>query len=394
MTICIIPARGGSKGIKKKNIRTIRGKPLIVHSIIAAKNSQTIDKVYVSTDDKEIAKLSEKHGALIIPRPKNISGDKAPSELALLHGLDFIEKTEKIKPDILVFIQCTSPLTMPKDIDNIVNILIHEKADSALSVCDFHYFLWKRNSYGNSEGINHSKKKRDLRQYKEKQYLENGAIYAMKTVGFKKYKQRFFGKTIMYEMPNERSLEVDEEVDLHLAETLFRYNDVENRKNLLPQKITGIVFDFDGVFTDNKVTVSEDGSESVTCDRGDGMGIELLQKFNIPLLVISTEKNKVVVERCKKLNLDVQHGVKNKLKNLKEWVKRNKINRNGLVYMGNDINDIECLQFSTCGVCVANAHPKAKMCSDIILYKNGGNGAIRELCDLIIDTFKNEKPSS
>ena len=215
--ITIIPARGDSKGITKKNLRFVGGKPLIAYSITAAINSKTVDKVYVSTDDNEIAKLSEECGASVILRPKNISGDKASSESALLHGLDSIEKKEDIKPEFLIFLQCTSPLTTSIDIDNTVKTLIKENADSALSVSDFHYFLWKKDKYGNSIGINHNKKQRFLRQYRDRQYLEHGAIYVMRVDGFKRYKHRFFGKTVMYEMPSDSCLEIDEHVDLYLG---------------------------------------------------------------------------------------------------------------------------------------------------------------------------------
>lgn len=388
--IAIIPARGGSKGISKKNLKIIAGKQLVAHSITAAINSKTIEKTYVSTDDDEIARISKNYGASIILRPKKFSRDNDSSESALLHGLQFIEKNEGLIPQILVFLQCTSPLTTSEDIDNTMNTLINSGADTAFTATDFHYFLWGKNRVGSITGINHKKSERILRQNQNKQYLENGAIYIMKTNGFKKYKHRFFGKTAVYEMPGERSLEIDEPVDLYLAETLYRYNYNHLQLELLPNNITGIAFDFDGVFTNNKVLILENGYEGVICDRSDGMGIELLNSLNIPMIVISSEKNKVLSKRCNKLNIPFKHAVKNKIKFLADWINTNKVDRNGLIYVGNDINDIECLQYSACGICVADSHMNAKNNSDIVLSKSGGNGALRELSDLIRRKLKHD----
>lgn len=209
--IAIIPARGGSKGIPRKNIQEIGGKPLISHSIEAAKQSTHVNLVVVSTDDEEIARIAEKNGAEICWRPAEISGDSASSESALLHVLETYEC------DLLVFLQCTAPLTTAEDIDGTIEALLNNDADTALAVAPFHYFLWDTNG----EGINHDKKVRKLRQERAPQYLETGSVYVMKTQGFLKRKHRFFGKTVLYEVPAERVVEIDEPVDLEIAEVLY-----------------------------------------------------------------------------------------------------------------------------------------------------------------------------
>lgn len=381
--VAIIPARGGSKGIPKKNLKIIGGKPLIAHSILAAINSNTVDKTYVSTDDDEIAQVSKEYGASVILRPKRISGDNASSESALLHALQFIESLEQINPKLLLFLQCTSPLTKSEDIDNCVNTLLINAADTAFSATNFYHFIWKKNPKGNVVGINHNKKGRILRQNQDKQYLENGAIYVMKAKGFKKYKHRFFGKTAVYEMPLGRSFEIDDPIDIYISECLFRYDSIQSNLEKLPNKITGIAFDFDGVFTNNKVLTIQNGYEAVLSDRSDGMGIELLNNMKLPMIVISSEKNNVAIHRCKKLNIRIEHGIKNKVELLNDWIKENNINQKGLIYVGNDINDIECMKFASCGICVADSHEDVKKYADIIIDQAGGNGAIREISDLI-----------
>ncbi|MFA6281471.1 MAG: HAD hydrolase family protein [Candidatus Omnitrophota bacterium] len=152
----------------------------------------------------------------------------------------------------------------------------------------------------------------------------------------------------------------------------------------LARKIKIVVFDFDGVFTDNRVLVSEDGKESVFCSRGDGHGIKLLKETGVDVLVISTEVNPVVTARCKKLNLRCIQGCENKIKVLAEELKRLNIKSENAAYLGNDVNDLECLEAVGLSACVADASLKIlKICR----YKTkacGGFGAVREFCDFII----------
>jgi len=126
--LAIIPARGGSKGIPRKNIRPLAGKPLIAYSIEAALQAESVNRVVVSTDDSDIVKVSKQYGAEIVWRPDEISGDKVSSELALLHVLDQLNKSENYIPDFIVFIQCTSPLMLSKDIDGTFSSSIRRKS--------------------------------------------------------------------------------------------------------------------------------------------------------------------------------------------------------------------------------------------------------------------------
>ena len=218
--IAIIPARGGSKGISRKNVRLIGDKPMLAWNIEAARKSKYIDSVYISTDDTEIKEVASKYGANVIDRPKNIAGDTASSESSLCHSLKILSD-QGIKPDLLVFMQCTSPLTSSEDIDEAVRKLLDTNADSCLTVTDFHYFIWKEDLKGEAKGINHDKSYRPRRQDRDSQYVENGAVYVMNVRGFLKEKHRFFGKTVISVMPRERSFEVDELIDLHIVEAML-----------------------------------------------------------------------------------------------------------------------------------------------------------------------------
>lgn len=158
-----------------------------------------------------------------------------------------------------------------------------------------------------------------------------------------------------------------------------------NQKEIvaLLKKSKCIYFDFDGVFTDNKVYVSEDGKESVLCSREDGMGISLLKKLNIPAYVVSTEINPVVSARAKKLGLLCYQGVSDKAKLIKGLARQDKIKLEEAIFVGNDINDINALEIVGLPIIVNDAHNDVKEYAKYITKNKGGNGAVREICDLL-----------
>ncbi len=221
--IAIIPARGGSKGIPKKNIQKLRGKPLLAYSIEAALQAELVNRVIVSTDDQKIADVALEYGAEVVHRPVELAGDFASSEAALLHVLETLHQKEGYLADILVFLQCTSPLTLPSDIDGTIQALLDQQADTAFAAAPFHYFIWSRNADGSMTGVNHDKQKRLMRQQRQDQFIEAGAVYVMRVPGFLEHRHRFFGKTVMYEIPEERCFEIDEPVDLLIAEQLIEH---------------------------------------------------------------------------------------------------------------------------------------------------------------------------
>ncbi len=385
--LAIIPARGGAKGIPRKNIANIEGKPLIAYTIEQALQSSKISRLVVSTDDPEIFNISIKYGAEVIERPLEISGDTASSESALLHALDFLKNKENYEPDILVFLQCTSPLTLHTDIDDAIEKLIEKQADCSFTAVPFHYFIWGYDKSGVLDGINHEKSTRLRRQDRDKQFLETGSVYVMKADGFKKHKHRFFGKITLHEIPKEHAYEIDEPIDREVVAAIIRARHKTSKLNNILNDIEAVIFDFDGVFTDNKVVVLQNGEEAVICDRGDGMGIESIKSLGIPILVLSKEKVPTLLQRCKKLKIECLHGVDDKLNVLSDWFKRNHISHENTIYVGNDINDIECMRFVGCPVAVADAYEEVKKNAKIILDSNGGNRAIRELCDLITSKY-------
>ena len=224
--ITIIPARGGSKGLPGKNIRNLADLPLIAHSIMSAKEAKIVDKVYVSTDDREIAEIARDYGAEIIDRPKELADDTASSESALIHAVEQIE-SDGVDIDLVVFLQCTSPIRTAEDIDNALKKVTTENADSLLSVSPSHRFLWEEVD-DEAQSINYDYRRRSRRQDMQPQYVENGSIYIFKPWVLKELNNRLGGKISLFEMNEAASWEIDSLFDFEVAEFLLKKQEQVN----------------------------------------------------------------------------------------------------------------------------------------------------------------------
>lgn len=214
--IAIIPARGNSKGIKNKNIINFCNKPLIYWTIEQSLKSKHISQnVYVTSDNKDILDLSSSYGAIPILRPDELSTDTSSSEDALLHAIEKIEKTTSI--DLVVFLQCTSPLRETDDIDNAIDSFIKNDYDSLFSATDMKDLCLWRSIDDNFCSINFNYKARQMRQNITPQYSENGSFYIVKPDILKKNKNRFGGKIGIYEMDSWKVYEIDEEDDIEIC---------------------------------------------------------------------------------------------------------------------------------------------------------------------------------
>ncbi|HKQ45297.1 MAG TPA: acylneuraminate cytidylyltransferase [Rhizomicrobium sp.] len=380
MTRCwaVIPARGGSKGIPRKNLKKVGGIPLVARAVLAVRAARTIERVFVSTDDEEIANTARAAGAEIVRRPADLASDSASSEAALLHALDTLESAGEQLPDVLTFVQCTSPFVRGADIDGAVERLISTASDCAITVSGFHGFVW-RAAAGGLQGVNHEGQVRQRRQDRGPEFLENGAVYALRVPAFRRERKRFCGKIVSHAMPAERSLEIDSEPELEMARRIAPM--FHEDAALAP--VSGVVFDFDGVMTDNKVWVGQGGEELVRCDRSDGMGIENLKKLGIPVLILSKERNAVVSARAEKIGVECVQAMDEKGPALEAWARRTGLDLSSVVYVGNDVNDIPCLERVGMPVIVADAHPGVFPYARIVLAAKGGEGAVREICDRI-----------
>lgn len=218
--VCVIPARGGSKGIPNKNIIEFNSKPLIAHSIEQAINANL--DVYVSSDSDEILQISTKYGAKGIKRPETIAGDTASSESALLHAIETIEYQDQTKIDICVFLQATSPLREPIDIKNAIKTLLSENLDSVFSACVMEDMLVWQTQNDKLQPLNYDFKNRKRRQDHKPQYIENGSIYVFKRNVLFENKNRLGGKIGISLMDTWKLFEIDNYSDLDFCSVVFK----------------------------------------------------------------------------------------------------------------------------------------------------------------------------
>lgn len=374
--VVIIPARGGSKGIPGKNLKPVGGRSLIARAVEAATRAERVAQVVVTTDDEAIADEARRHGATVVDRPAEIAGDTASSESAVLHALDALGTD----PEVTVLLQCTSPFIDPADLDAAIAQVTDGGKDVAIAVAPTHDFQWRLDGEQVSP-VGHEKNYRQRRQERAPHFRETGAFYAMRTAGLRQAGTRFFGEIGLQPVDPDTSLEIDEPRDLRLAQQLA---DELGETLTAIQGVDAVVTDFDGVHTDDGAWVDAAGNEHVRVHRGDGLGVAALRRTGLPFLILSKEQNQVVTARAGKLKVQVQQGIDDKATALSQWAQDHGIDLGRTVYVGNDVNDLPALALVGWPVAVADAHPDVKAAARLVLSRNGGDGAVRELCDRVI----------
>lgn len=396
--IALIPARGGSKSIPRKNIKMLAGHPLIAYSIIAGKASHLVTRTIVSTDDEEIAAMAKRYGAEVpFMRPVELAQDDTTDYPVIDQAIRWLAEHEECRPEIVVQLRPTSPIRPRGIVDEAIDILInHPEADSVRGVIPSGqnpYKMWRVNDHGQMtpllslpgilEPFN------SPRQALPQTYWQTGHIDAIRVNSIRKYSS-LSGSTILPLFIDPHfAIDIDTARDWQRAEWLIEQGDLDmvqpgERKRPLPPKVELVVFDFDGVMTDDRVWVDGEGNEMIAANRSDGMGIAMLHTAGIAAVVISTEPHPVVSARCKKLNIPTYQGVEDKAAVLRQVIEELHVRPENAVYLGNDVNDLACFPLVGCAVATADAHPLVCQQADIILKHKGGYGAVRELCERMI----------
>jgi N-acylneuraminate cytidylyltransferase len=220
--LAIIPARGGSKRVPKKNIKNLYGKPLIYYSINSAIQSQYIDKIIVSTEDEEIKDISIQFGAEIVERPNDLAEDESSTIEVVFHVLDKLKEVS-YEPTLIILIQPTSPLRDNKDIDNAIELFLKSKCDTLMSVCEpKHPPYWCFTLENGLLKPIFDRKYLSMRsQDLKKAYQPNGAIFIARPKTIYQNKLFYSENTIPYMMPLEKSVDIDDEFDFLIAELLM-----------------------------------------------------------------------------------------------------------------------------------------------------------------------------
>ncbi|MRH41220.1 acylneuraminate cytidylyltransferase family protein [Aquibacillus halophilus] len=227
--IAIIPARGGSKGLPRKNVKLLNGKPLIYYTIMAARESKYIDRIILSTDDKEIAEIGKKYGAEVpFLRPQNLAGDNAKARDVYLYTIEKLNKHSESSIDNFIVLQPTSPLRSTDDINKAVETYYEKGADSVISVTEAEHppdWYKKINQQGILVDYLIENSKNNLnRQEFEKTYIPNGAIFILKYSILKEQTSYYTDRTYPYVMKKEFSVDIDTIIDFKIAEILLSQN--------------------------------------------------------------------------------------------------------------------------------------------------------------------------
>jgi YrbI family 3-deoxy-D-manno-octulosonate 8-phosphate phosphatase len=377
--LAIVIASCGTEGTPRKETWPFFGKPLLAHTIDLARATPSVTRVVVVTDNVEIAAAARLYMAEVVTLPAHPSGDSAVPESVLLHVLDYLQAGEGYEPELVVSLQATSPVRRPADIQTAVETLQHEQADSLFSAYPARGSVWR--SHGDElVPISHDDRRRPQYQNRGEDLIENGSIYVFKPWVVRQLNNRLGGKIAIHRMTVMDSLQVDEPGDLELIEHWVALKQPAASQHDL-QTIRLLVLDFDGVMTDNRVLVHQDGTEAVWCHRGDGWGIGRLKEKGVLIFVISTETNPVVEARCRKLNLDFVQGCNDKLGALKRIVAEHQFAPDQVAYVGNDVNDLECMRWVGTPIAVADAMPEIRDIARLVTVQRGGYGAVREVTD-------------
>lgn len=397
--LALIPARGGSKGIPRKNIRPFAGYPLIAYSIAAGLQAEMVTRVIVSTDDEEIAATARRFGAETpFLRPGALAGDRTLDLPVFQHALTWLAEHENYRPEVVVHLRPTTPLRPPDLVDRAVHLLLaHPEADSVRGITPAHqnpFKMWLMDSEdrpirplttvpGIAEPYNAP------RQILPQAYMHTGLIDVVRPSVILE-KNSMSGKIILPVLfEPQYDIDLDTPEDWRRAEERIAQSPPPmvwpgRPRRPMPEKIEMLVMDFDGVLTDNRVWVDQDGREMVAANRSDSLWLNLLREKGIQAFVLSKETNSVVAARCRKMGVPYIQGEDDKATALKKLLAERGVDPQHVVYCGNDVNDLPCFALVGWAVAVADAAPEAARQADFVLSQRGGHGAVRELCDIIL----------
>jgi N-acylneuraminate cytidylyltransferase len=391
--VAIIPLRAGSKGIPRKNLKLLAGKPLFQWTLEAAAGTKAIDHVFVSTDDAEIKQAVESlalEKVSAINRSPETATDTASTESVL------IEFAQNYDFENLILIQATSPLLRSEDLEAGIEEFQASAADSLLSVARQKRFLWEEKADGTARATNYDPIERPRRQDFNGFLAENGAFYISKRDGLLQTENRLFGKIATHEMPEISYFEIDEPLDWQIMEGLLQQRSALGNLNLnttnakpslqelrdRAKKIKLFISDVDGVLTDSGMYYTEKGDEIKKFNTRDGKAFELLRNMGIKTGIITAENTKIVEDRARKLKIDyLEQGAVDKIHALKRMMQAAGVRSDEVAYVGDDLGDITALKQVALSFCPQDAAREAIKTALIIVQTNGGSGVIRNIYD-------------
>jgi len=383
MNLAFIPARAGSKGIPGKNIKLFLGMPLVYWTLSELQKTDLIHKIILATDCESIKKTVNSfclNKVEIFDRSEENSKDQSSTESVIL---EYLSKSNVDKENNFMLVQATSPLTTSENFSEAMQLYSSGKYDSILSCARTKRFFWSENGVPENYDFNNRPRRQDFKG----SLVENGAIYINKVENILKNHNRISGNIGVYEMPEYTSVEIDEDEDWIIAESLMRKYFLKN-DNLSP-KIKLFVSDVDGVMTDAGMYYSENGDELKKFNTHDGMAFQILREKGIKTAIITSEETSIVKRRAKKLKVDfLFQGKKHKgkLDAVKKICISEGIKLKNVAYIGDDLNCFELLSYVGFPACPYDSLDEIKSIPNIkILNKKGGEGVLREYVNFLIN---------
>lgn len=394
--LAIIPARGGSKSIARKNARPLGGHPLVAWSIAAARSARRVGRVLVSTDDAELRALALAYGAEApFLRPAELARDDTRDYPVLRHALEWLERAEGYRPEWIVQLRPTSPLRPHGLVDAaLAQVECRPSADSLRAVvpaAQNPYKMWRLAdgwlaplaSCALPEPYNAP------RQELPAAFWQTGHIDVVRRATVEAGTLTG-ARVVPFAVDPRYAVDIDTLEHWRAAEALLAagLECVRPPDGLAPRPVFEgvrlVVFDFDGVLTDDRVFVLQDGREAVACSRADGLGLARLQAAGMRAAVLSSETNAVVTARCRKLGLDCRQGVADKAAALRALADEAGVPLAAVAYVGNDVNDLPALRLAGVPVAVADSHADVRAAARVVLDRPGGRGAVREACERVL----------
>lgn len=379
-TIAFIPVRGGSKSIPLKNIKLFCGKPLVCWNIEALEACPEVDEVIVATDSDEIWNTVEQKNykkVILYRRSAENACDTASTESVMLEYIRYANLTDD---NIFMLVQATSPLTETIHFSEALQIYAKGEYDSIITCVRNFRFFW--NEDGTS--MNYDYMNRPRRQNFKGMLMENGAFYINTVKNVLQNGNRLSGKIGIYEMPEYTATEIDEPDDWIILENLMRKHVLSHAEK---KNIKLFLSDIDGTLTDGGMYYSENGDELKKFNTRDGMGLTMLREKGIKVGIITSEDRELNQRRANKLKLDFFYQGKSnggKLSVAQDICKKMGISMQEIAYIGDDVNCIELLSSVGMAACPADADERVKAIPGIhIMTKKGGEGCVREFCNLV-----------
>jgi YrbI family 3-deoxy-D-manno-octulosonate 8-phosphate phosphatase len=356
--------------------RRFAGRTAVEHALDAVRSARPVTHVVLLVRDAAAAgDVAADSGVDVIVAPSAVAEYGRAAELAFT--LEYLGQHNRLGSAVAVLVDPLFPWCDAELIGGAIDHLVRCGADTLLSVSRIDGAMWLQDESGFAKPFD--------RGPAERRYVENGALLAVRAGVFEQSRELPVGRTVLYEIPALAALKLTPEADWFAADTLIRRQQAARARSRL-RDVRMLVLDFDGVMTDNRVLVFADGTEAVLCNRSDGLGLERLKASGLPLAVISKEKHPVVAARCRKLSIPCHQGIDDKLATLRQVAEQEHgLPLAAVAFMGNDINDLQCLRAAGVAIATADAYPEVLRAADIITRAPGGFGAVREVCDLMLD---------